>query len=67
MSQNDQVLKRLKQGPITPLQAWTELNILRLSARIYDLREQGVNIVTHMIEHNDKRYAQYQIERHGTG
>ena len=68
MSQNDQVLSRLKLGPLTPMEAWAELGVYRLSARIYELREQGVNIMTNMIEHNDKRYAQYRLIRgHGTG
>ena len=32
---------------IDPLEAWLQLGIYRLSARIYDLRKQGVNIITH--------------------
>ena len=68
MSQNEQVLKRLKRGPLTPLQAWAELGVYRLSARIYELREQGENIMTLWVEQNGKRYAKYKLVRgHGTG
>lgn len=31
-------------GGITPLEAWTELGVYRLSARIADLRKQGYDI-----------------------
>ena len=31
-------------GGITPLEAWTELGVYRLSARIADLRKRGYDI-----------------------
>ena len=67
MSQNDEVLRLLKQGPLTPIDALTKVGVFRLAARIHDLRSKGVPIVTHTIEKNDKRFAMYMIERHGTG
>ena len=44
MSQNQQVLARLKSGPLTSLQAIRELGVTRLSARIYDLGWEGHRI-----------------------
>ena len=34
---------------INPLSAWLELGIYRLSARVFDLRDRGVNIKTRMV------------------
>lgn len=47
MSQKQEVLKYMRRyGGITTLQAFKSLGITRLSARIYDLREDGYNIVS---------------------
>ena len=51
-SQNERILKYLqthKRG-ITQLQALEKLGVLRLSGRIYDLRDQGYEIATNIIE-----------------
>lgn len=46
MKQTDQVLEYLqKNGSIDPLRAFNELGILRLGARIWDLRNAGVDVV----------------------
>lgn len=44
MSQCERVLNRLEQGPITPMEAWNELGVYRLAARVCDLKEAGHNI-----------------------
>ena len=45
MTQNEQVLKHLNDcGSITSLEAAREYGIMRLSARIYDLKSQGYDI-----------------------
>lgn len=45
MTQNARILRHLKDyGSITSLEAAQEYGILRLSARIYDLRRQGHDI-----------------------
>ena len=67
MSQNDQVLKLLKNGPVTPLDALREVDCLRLAARVWDLRSKGHSIVTDMITKGDKTYAQYRLNGFGTG
>ena len=46
-SQNALILAHLKEaGSITPSEAKSLLGITRLAARIYDLRSQGVDLIT---------------------
>ena len=65
-TQNDRVLKALKLSVLTCRQASRGMNIDRLSARIYDLRDQGHNIKTEMIGEGNTRYARYRLQ-HGNG
>lgn len=44
--QNKKVLDRLRHGPVTSAELTRDLDILRPSARIYDLRGEGHKIVT---------------------
>lgn len=60
-SQNKVVLKHLKNGPITVWDAIRHYRIMRLAARIDDLRHAGHNIITHLINQNGKRYAEYHL------
>ena len=61
MSQNKQILKYLQDGnSITPIEALSKFDCLRLAARISDLRDKGFNIQTiEEIGTNGKRYARY--------
>ena len=67
-TQNSKLFKyMLKHGSITPIQAWEKLGIYRLSARIYDLRGNGADITTLMVEtmNNNgeiKRIAKYVLD-----
>lgn len=69
-SQNERLLQHLeKTGPIDPLQAWSQLGIYRLGARVFDLKEAGHNIVRSMIEVNNRfgekcRVALYSLVPH---
>ena len=65
MSQELEILMELKRGHrITPLDALREFNCFRLSGRILDLRKQGYNIKTDMIElENGKKVASYFLEK----
>lgn len=59
MSQEEMILKRLKQGrSITPLQALEWYGCFRLSARIYDLKRKGYEIVNV----GNKQFAEYRME-----
>lgn len=61
-SANQKLRKWVLSGkPITPLQALERFGIFRLSARILELRNEGWNIDTKMIEKNGKKFAQYKL------
>ncbi|AFN39089.1 hypothetical protein G167_gp65 [Burkholderia phage BcepMigl] len=69
-SQNALVLTHLKKvGPITPLEALRLHGIMRLGARVHELRESGHNIVTEMIKVQGRkgskpaRVARYSLAR----
>ena len=60
-TQNQQILNYLKKGnSITSLEALQKFNCFRLSARIFNLREDGYNIITNHITENNKTYAEYR-------
>jgi len=46
-SQRNRILEWLKSGPLTTLQARSELDVMHPSARIMELKAQGHNIHTH--------------------
>ena len=58
------ILKALQQGDrLTHLDAEKRFNCLRLGVRIYDLKQQGHNIISKMITvPSGKRVAQYWLE-----
>lgn len=63
-TQCQQILAHLKKfGSITPLDALQLFGCFRLSARIYDLREQGYNIVTDRVKGKNKQFASYRLKR----
>lgn len=69
MSQNIMILEYIKRnGSITPMEAVTEFGCMRLSGRIYELKQMGVSIKRDMETGlnrfgNPVRYARYSIER----
>lgn len=66
-SQNAKVLNYIRaHGSITSMEAFTELSITRLSARVWDLRRDGHNIISDAEEHVNKAgekswYARYHL------
>lgn len=48
--QTDLLLERLKRGPITPKEALRELGIMRLGARVYDLKKAGHTISREIVK-----------------
>lgn len=62
MSQREQVKSHLKSlGSITPMAALNHYGIMRLGARIYELRQDGMKIETELIEspRTGNKYARY--------
>ena len=61
-TQENQMLNHLKKHKfITSWEAIQEYRITRLSARIYELRERGHNIITKNVSENGKRFAEYSL------
>lgn len=68
MTQTEQVLSHIMEyGSITQLEAMEEFGIMRLGARIWDLRAAGVPIVTETETKKNRygkpvSYAKYMID-----
>jgi len=64
MSQNKQIADYLNKGKkLTPIDALNKFGCFRLAARIADLRNEGMNIVTNTIKlKNKKQIAQYSLK-----
>ena len=61
-SQNTEILGHLQRGKsITPLVALQNYGCMRLASRIRELREQGHNINSVMIDVGEKRVACYSL------
>lgn len=69
MTQNEQVLKHLlTYEKITSLEAIELYGIMRLGARIYDLKKQGYSIKTYLRVGKSRNgesmvFAEYRLER----
>lgn len=63
-SQNAKVIDYLATGrSLTPLQALSRFGILRLGARVHQLRQQGHDILTDIAVIGRKRVARYVLAR----
>ena len=67
-NQKTKVLQYIKKhGKITSLDAFTKLHITRLSACIFNLREEGYNIKTRDVEvdtmYGKTTFAEYYLSR----
>jgi hypothetical protein len=63
-SQNALIKGWLLNGySITPMQALNMFGCFRLSARISNLRDEGMLVVTDMVTINDKRVARYYLQK----
>lgn len=64
MTQKENIKKHLEDyGAITPIEALNLYGCFRLGARIYDLKEDGMEIETEMVQDRKKRYAKYIYEK----
>lgn len=65
ISQNKMIEEWLRAGhSITPLEALRMFGCLRLSGRIWDLREKGMDIVSRKIQISPrKRVSQYSLRK----
>jgi hypothetical protein len=62
LTQNQRILDYLKSGKkLTPLVALKEFGCFRLSARIFNLREEGHAIITKNVTRKGKTFAEYSL------
>jgi hypothetical protein len=68
MTQCERVLKYMRDfGSINPLQAMADLGVMRLAARISDIKEAGYNIDRRMVTSKNRYgeavcFAEYKLE-----
>ena len=61
-SQKENILEYLQIGnKITPLEALYQFGSFRLSAIIFELRQEGFNIITHNKTVDGKTFAEYEL------
>ena len=63
-TQNEKIKKYLDAGnTLTPLEALNLFGCFRLATRIFELKKQGLNIDSEMVEDasTGKRYAKYRL------
>jgi len=62
-SQTQLIRQHLEEGrAITAMMALSMFDCFRLAARIADLRNQGLDIITRKITRNGKTFASYSID-----
>lgn len=62
MSQKKEIREHLESGrSLTPLEALRFFGCYRLSARIGELRKEGLNIKTSLITRGNKTFAKYSL------
>lgn len=67
-TQNQRILAHLfANGAITPMDALRQYGVMRLGARIYDLKKMGVPIVREMVYDDGVGYARYRLEDDDAG
>lgn len=64
MTQAQQILSYMEHtGSIDPAEAFYELGVYRLGARIFDLRAEGYDIETEIRRKEGKRWAVYRLKK----
>ena len=62
LTQNQRILEYLKSGKkLTPLVALEKFGCFRLSARIFNLTEEGHAIITKNVTRKGKTFAEYSL------
>lgn len=63
LSQKKLIKQHLMSGKsITPIDALQLFGCFRLATRVFELKEEGMPIVTTIVESNGKRFASYSLK-----
>jgi len=63
-AQRQRLIERLKQSPITTLEARHELNIMHPAGRVRELRLRGYMILTRWLDDHDPQGRRHRIARY---
>lgn len=61
MTQQQQIVKRLRKGWTTGLQALTDCGTMKLATRVSELRFAGYTVLDRWVEQNGKRFKAYKL------
>jgi hypothetical protein len=62
MTQTDRIRRHLERGKsITPLEALSRYGCFRLGARIWDLRREGMAILSERVTRKGKTFSSYRV------
>lgn len=61
MTQRETIIKRLKRGWTTAIDALNDCGTMKLATRVSELRDQGVNVIDKWVEQGGKRFKAYRI------
>lgn len=61
MTQREAIIKRLKRGWCTGLQAVYDCGTMKLATRVSEMRRDGLNIIDKLVEQGGKRFKAYRI------
>jgi len=63
-NQTERIKRRLKSGlSITPIEALNLFGCFRLSARILEIRQEGFDVQTELVQQGNKRFARYSLKQ----
>ena len=61
MNQRETIVKRLKRGWTTGLQALNDCGTMKLATRVSELRRSGLNIIDKWVEQGGKKFKAYRL------
>lgn len=61
MTQRETIVKRLRRGWTTGLQALNDCGTMKLATRVSEMRRSGLNIIDKWVEQGGKRFKAYRL------
>ena len=62
MSQTERIRRHLESGKgLTPLEALKRYGCFRLGARVWELKREGMAIISERVRRNGKTFARYRV------
>lgn len=63
MTQQQSIIKRLRKGWCTGLQALYDTGSMKLASRVSELRRDGYTVIDKWVEQGGKRFKAYRIAK----